>query len=161
MAEGKFNKQEIESHSSNLFNQRIDQYFKLIAEAELVAMNKLPPNIQDVISYHASLFALWMEVNSAFEDYKEMNDEIIACKNNGEVVAKFLRMKPEAKQYNVEWMLQNCKKWHYLMHRGLQNMRYFFRFGKTEPRGIKQILEIFKQTDWKEEDGNKIPASGQ
>ncbi|KKK60189.1 hypothetical protein LCGC14_3026830, partial [marine sediment metagenome] len=34
-------------------------------------------------------------------------------------------------------------------HRGLQKMGYFFRISNQEPRGIKQILAVFNQSDWK------------
>lgn len=149
-------RQEIESHSSALFNKRLDEIFRMIIRAELAANSTLQPTIQDVIAYHAALMTLYLETNSAYENHaieKEINKKVKA----GEKVARYLKIMPPNKvlQKDVEWLLQNCKALRYLMWKGLQNLRYFFRFGQQDPKGIGAALELFQQDDWEATGGEK------
>ena len=149
--DSKFTKQEIESHSSNLFNQRVDNLFRLVSTAELEANNSILPSIQVAIAYHSTLFTLYLETNEAYDTDKDLSKAIEKLVTDGERVVKYLRQNPTAKQQSVEWLIQNCKQLRYLMHRGLQNLKYFFRFGQSEPRSIKEILAVFNQDEWKKE----------
>jgi len=151
MKEKSFIKNEIESHSSNLFNQRIDLYFKIAASEALQANNAIVPNIQIAIAYHASLIQIFIETSTAHDMDETFRDKINAAVDYNEKVAKYLKRNPNAKQYYVEALIENCKKLHYLFHRSLQRLRYFFRFGVMEPRGIKQTLALFEQRDKKVE----------
>lgn len=157
-------RQEIESHSSALFNKRLDEIFRIITRAELAANSALQPTVQDVIAYHSALMTLYLETNSAYEKHP-IEKKIIKYVDRGEKVARFIKItNPEkVKQRDVEWLLQNCKTFRYLMWKGLQNLRYFFRFGEQDPKGIGAALELFEQSDWDEggegeeeteEDGN-------
>ena len=144
-----FSRKEIDSHSSGLTNQRIDVLMKILIRVEMDANNMLIPTIHDAIAYHAALLTLYFETNECFDGDKELCDNIRKLVGKGEFVSKFLRMNPNATQYHVEWLIQNCKALRLMMHRSLQKMAYFFRISNQEPRGIKQILALFNQTDWK------------
>ncbi|KKL47856.1 hypothetical protein LCGC14_2331360 [marine sediment metagenome] len=152
-----FIRKEIESHSSGLTNQRIDVLMKIVIRVEMDANNMLIPTIHDAIAYHSALLTLYFETSECYDNDTELSLRINKLVSDGETVQKFLRMSPDATQYHVEWLIQNSKKWRHLMHKGLQNLKYWFRFGKHDPKGIDEILSLFEKSDKKKEvkDGAK------
>lgn len=141
-------RQEIESHSSQLTNQRIANLERAICIAELEAFNAIPPTINHAIAYHSSLLTFYFETSEAYDTKlnEKFREQIEICLTNGEQLARLLKTNVEIKQYVVEISIQNSKKFRFLMHKGLQNMNYWFRFGKHEPKGIKEILKLFQGT---------------
>lgn len=144
-------RQEIESHSSQLTNLRIANLSKVVMTAEMEANNMMPPTIQHAIAYHYSLLTFYFETSEVYdtEINKQMRDEIEKCLKGGEKIALLLKTKQNPPQHYVEWLIQNSKKWRHLMHKGLQNLKYWFRFGKHDPKGINEILSLFEQSDKK------------
>ncbi len=145
-SEGGFSRDEIESHSSALTNQRISNLSRLVCAAEMDANNALAPTIQHAIAYHSSLLTFYYETNEAYDKpiNEKMREAIEACYIKGEMLARYLKQHPNALQKGVEDLISNSKLWRYLMHKGLQNLKYWFRLGKHDPKGIKQILNLFK-----------------
>ncbi len=152
-------RQEIESHSSALTNIRISKIAAIVCTTEAEALNAIPPAVQHAIAYHSSLLTFYMETSEAYDTdvNKEIREELEKCVKDGEKVVFYLKYNPEAKQIAIEWLIQNSKKWRYLMHNGLQNLRYWFRFGKHDPKGIKDILKLFEQSKSTKEGKNEIP----
>ena len=58
-----------------------------------------------------------------------------------------------ATQLHIEWAINNSLNLRNLMHIGLQNLKYFFRFGKHDPKGLKQTLELL---GWESETPKQI-----
>ncbi len=152
MAEGV--RQEIESHSSQLTNQRIANLERSICVAELEAFNAIPPFINHAIAYHSVLLTFYFETSEAYDTKlnEQYRDQIEKCLAYGEKLAMYLKTHAKTKQLFIEVSIQNSKQLRFLMHKGLQNMKYWFRFGKHEPKGIKEILKLFQQTKVKDED---------
>lgn len=157
-------KQEIDSHSSALTNQRINELFKIANMAEIEVNSSLAPTIQQAVGYHSILVSIYNETSSVYDADEELYNSINDCVKNGITVANYLKQNHNAKQGDVIWLVNNCTYFRQLIHRGLQKQNYFFRIGRPEPKGIKAALEIFKQADWKnpaeeelEEDENQIP----
>ncbi len=158
---GEIGRQEIESHSSALTNMRIANLSKIIGIAEMEANNAIPPTIQHAINYHYALLTFYFETSEAYdtEINKNLRDAIEKCVKEGEIIALTLKRNPEATQEQTEWLIQNSKQWRHMMHRGLQNLKYWFRFGKFDPKGIDEILKLFQKSDLKK-NGTEQPKKG-
>ncbi len=146
----KLTRQEIESHSSNLTNMRISNIMKLVSMAEMEANQAIPASVQNAVAYHAALLTLFYETSPAYDtnvNQDELKPKIYECYKFGEKLIMYLKYTPQAKQMFVEQSILNSKKWRFMMHKGLQNLNYFFRFGQHDPKGIKQALELFKESD--------------
>lgn len=153
-------RQEIESHSSQLTNQRIANLERSICVAELEAFNAIPPFINHAIAYHSILLTFYFETSEAYDTKlnEKYREQIEKCLSYGEHLVRYMKTRPKGKQIYTEVSIQNSKQLRFLMHKGLQNMKYWFRFGKHEPKGIKEILKLFQQTKVKgeEEEENEI-----
>ena len=136
---------EIESHSSQLTNIRLSNIFRIVCSAEMDAITAMPPTIQHAVAYHSTLFTLFMETSEAYD--QGVNDKIRPtiqkCIKQGEQAIFILKTRPNVSVEILYWSIENSKKLRYLMHTGLQNLKYFFRFGKQDPKGIDEILAIF------------------
>jgi len=143
-------RKEIESHSSALTNMRINELFNLANSAEMNANSMIAPTIQDAIGYHAILLTLYFETNSVYDVNEELKEQVEELVKKGEQISNYLKQNKTVKQQYVELLINNCKKLRYSMQVGLQNMRYFFRFGQHDPKGISASLEIFKIGEEKE-----------
>ena len=159
-------RQEIESHSSNLTNMRISNIMKVVSMAEMEANQAIPASVQNAVAYHSALLTLFYETSPAYDtnvNETELKPQIYNCYKQGERLIMYLKYTPSAKQIFVEQSILNSKKWRFMMHKGLQNLNYFFRFGQHDPKGIKQALELFNESDKTnkkievEKNGNKIP----
>ncbi len=140
-------RQEIESHSSQLTNLRISNLARMLCVAEMEANNAIPPTIQHAIAYHSALLTFYFETSEAYDTNinKDYRIEIEKCVKLGESLAIVLKTNPKVQQLTTELMIQNCKAWRHLMHKGMQNLKYWFRMGKHDPRGIGEILKLFDQ----------------
>lgn len=140
-------RQEIESHSSQLTNQRIANISRMLCVAEMEANSAMPPTIQHAIQYHSALLTFYFETSEAYDTNinKEFRLEIEKCLKLGEQLSMLLKTNPKIQQGTTEFLIQNCKAWRHLMHKGMQNLKYWFRLGKHDPRGIKEILTLFNQ----------------
>ena len=146
---GGLSKQEIDSHSSALTNQRINELFKIANMAEIEVNSSLMPTIQQAVGYHSILISIFNETSSVYDTDGTLSEAILNCVKNGTIVADYLKQSPNVKQGDVIWLINNCTYFRHLIHRGLQRQNYFFRIGRQEPKGIKAALEIFSQSDWK------------
>ncbi len=146
----KATKDEIESHSSALTNKRIDSILQELNIIELTVNNAFPPSVQHVMPYHSILYTLWNETNSFYNNFPDLQKQILLCVSDGEKAMLFLKYtNPQyVQQYHVEWLIKNCKKLRFLMHRGLQQMGYFYRFSKRDPSSIEEHIKIFEQKKW-------------
>ncbi len=156
---GELSRREIESHSSSLTNMRIANLMRMVCMAELEVNNVIPPSVQHVTGYHSALTTLFFETNEIYEDLGDFGEKIHECYIRAEKQMHLIKYGGKQVQLiHLIIAIQNCKKWRYLMHRGMQKKNYFFRFAKHDPKGLKESLELFKKSEiYKEEkDGNKI-----
>ncbi|MCH8003904.1 MAG: hypothetical protein IH934_04720 [Nanoarchaeota archaeon] len=148
MKDGELSRQEIESHSSALTNKRIDEILCTVNKIEFEANVAMPPTVQHAIQYHAILLTLYFETSAAYEQDKEFKQAISQKLKDGHKMYLFLKNYSDfAKQGQIEWSINNSLTFRNLMHIGLQNLKYFFRFGKHDPQGLKQTLELLNFTE--------------
>ena len=154
MEDERLSRQEIESHSSALTNQRINMLLITLNQIEFETLIAMPPTVQHAIQYHAVLLTLYFETSSAYNNNEEFKKEIDLKLKNGHKMYLFLKNNSSsAKQSDVEWSINNSLNLRNLMHIGLQNLKYFFRFGKHDPKGLKQTLELL---GWESETPKQI-----
>ena len=150
-------RQEIESHSSQLTNLRIANLVKIICVAEMEANNAIPPTVQHAIAYHSALLTFFFETAEIYDTdaNKEVTKKIEQCVKNGEIAASYMKtVPPEKLQHKIVLLsISNSKKWRFLMHRGMQNLKYWFRLGKHDPKGIDEILKLFGNDEIPERSG--------
>lgn len=150
-------RQEIESHSSQLTNLRIANLAKIVCMAEMEANNAVPPTVQHAIAYHSALMTFFFETATMYQTdaNKELLEPIEECYKNGETTALYMKTMPvdKLKQRIVMLSMANCKKWRFLMWRGMQNLKYWFRLEMHDPRGIGEILKLFGQNEIPEHSG--------
>lgn len=149
MADKRFGREEIESHSSALTNKRIDGLLTLVDSAAISAQVAVPPTRYHAIDYHSTLMALYLETSSAYSQQKVpgIKDTIEACIKKGQFYAFQFKYADQNKlpQFNIELSIQNSMKLQHAMHTALQNLKYFFRFGQHDPKGLKETLKLFEQ----------------
>ncbi len=144
------NRQEIESHSSNLTNQRIDGIIQVINANAYEAMSANPPSVQHALAYNSAVMVLYLATSSSYSIQKEVDKKEDGFKKGIEEHMKRaryynIRIKySECKQKDVEIMIDNSTQLYHLMHTALQNLKYFFRFGELNVRGIKETLKMFE-----------------
>ena len=142
---------EIESHSSALFNKRINELWMLIDNAEMECLNSMLPSVQNAMAYYAPLMTMFMETNRMYESNPKLAKPIEKCIKNGLQLVIYLKGK-NPKQWGVESLIKICLQWRYLMQTGQHNMNYFLRMSFQEPKGIGEILKLFGDID------DKIPG---
>ena len=145
---GGLSKREIESHSSALFNKRINELFMLIDNAEMECLNAFPsPSVQSAIAYHAPLMTLFMETSRMYEDKENKYKPAIEKRvKNGMDLVMYLKG-PKPQQIGVESLIRNCMQLRYLMQSAMHNLNYFLRMSFQEPKGIGEILKLFGEQD--------------
>ncbi len=160
---GGLSRKEIESHSSALFNKRINELYILVDNAEMECLNALIPSVQSAMGYYSSLMTLFMETSRMYESGKEkdskkpnIQETIEAClKQSRDLVKKLKGERPLQK--DVEDLIETCLKWRYLMQNGMHNLNYFLRMSFQEPKGIGEILRIFGGIDEIPGDSKQLP----
>ncbi len=140
------NRKEIESHSSGLFNKRINELYILVDNAEMECLNSMMPSIQTAMSYYSSLMTLFMETSRMYESNEKLKKSIEGCVKYSMQLVKYLKG-PKPKQIGVEQLISTCLKWRYLMQNGMHNLNYFLRMSFQEPKGIGEILKLFGGED--------------
>lgn len=155
----KESRQEIESHSSAITNKRIDALLTSINLYEFQATSAIPPSIQHAVPYFSTLVTLYNETNGAFcvKMNKDIHDKIMDLLKKGFNISKRLKYN-NGLQGDVEKSIYNSLQLRYLMQVCLQNLRYFFRFGQQDPRGIKETLKLFG--DLEEDNSNEGNTEG-
>ncbi len=156
---GGLSRKEIESHSSALFNKRINELYILVDNAEMECLNALIPSVQSAMGYYSSLMTLFMETSRMYESNKEtsgketdgtkkptMQETIESCLKQSRELVKKLKGN-NALQKDVEDLIETCLKWRYLMQNGMHNLNYFLRMSFQEPKGISEILKLFGGED--------------
>ena len=146
---GGLSRKEIESHSSALFNKRINELFILIDNAEMECLNALIPTVQNAMAYYSSLMTLFMETSRMYESKNEkdpLSNGIDGCVKKSMKLARYLKSK-NAQQWGVENLITTCLQWRYLMQNGMNNLNYFMRMSFQEPKGIGEILKMFGGED--------------
>lgn len=168
---GGLSRKEIESHSSALFNKRINELYILIDNAEMECLNALIPSVQSAMGYYSSLMTLFMETSRMYESNIEkdlgkktnekkkltMQETVEACVKESMKLAKKLKGN-DALQKDVEDLIMTCLKWRYLMQNAMHNLNYFLRMSFQEPKGIGEILKLFGGEDEIPGHNNKLPA---
>ena len=149
----KLSRKEIESHSSSLTNIRINEHFKLINSAELNATGVYKPTVQDAIAYHSVLLTLYMETSNLMQVNDEIKVKVEKLVKKGEEQMREMKSKDPKTviQQDVEESITNSKQLRFVLQQGLQNLNYFFRIGKHDPKGISESLKLFEGSDKKNE----------
>lgn len=139
-------RKEIESHSSALFNKRINEIYMLVDNAEMDCLNALMPSIQNAMAYYSGLMTLFMETSRMYESDKELNSVLEDTIMNCMKLVKYLKgEKPE--QAAVETLIATCLKWRYLMQNGMHSLNYFLRMSFQEPKSISEMNRLFGGLD--------------
>ena len=150
-------KKEIESHSSALFNKRINELYIMVDNAEMECVNSLMPSVQTAMAYYSSLLTLFMETSRMYESDKKLKYAIEKCVKQSMGFANYLKgISP--KQAGVEQLISTCLKWRFLMQNGMHNLNYFLRMSFQEPKGIGEILKLFGDIDEIPGDIDEIPG---
>ena len=150
-------KKEIESHSSALFNKRINELWMLIDNAEMDCLNAMIPSVQNAMAYYAPLMTMFMETSRMYESNENISKPIEKCIKNGLILVTYLKGN-NAKQWGVENLIKTCMQWRYLMQTGQHNMNYFLRMSFQEPKGIGEILKLFGGIDEIPGHSKQLPA---
>ena len=150
-------KKEIESHSSALFNKRINELYIIVDNAEMDCINALIPSVQAAMNYYSSLMTLFMETSRMYEGDDKLKAAIELCLTNNMKLVKYLKGKNPL-QIGVEQLIATCMKWRYLMQNGMHNLNYFLRMSHQEPKGISEILKIFGEIDEIPGDSKQLSA---
>ena len=149
-SKGGLSKKEIESHSSALFNKRINELYIIVDNAEMDCLNALMPTVQNAMGYYSSLMTLFMETSRMYESNNKLKTEIENCLKRCMELTNYLKTQ-NAKQIGVEELVKTCLKWRFLMQNGMHNLNYFLRMSFQEPKGIGEILKLFGEQ-------NEIPG---
>ncbi len=146
---GGLNRKEIESHSSALYNKRINELYLLVDNAEMECLNAIIPTVQNAMGYYSSLMTLFMETSRMYEsknDKDKQSNAIEDCVKESMKLVRYLKTEG-AQQWGVESLIATCMKWRFLMQNGMHNLNYFLRMSFQEPKGISEILKLFGGQD--------------
>ena len=151
-----FSKTEIESHSSQLTNLRIDKF--LFGAGELtysVLSNK--PNPEMAMQLFGNVMAIFLQTHFVYaeENNKMIKKEIDDCIRDANIINSRFQIYGDYVIEEVINLNQLSLRAFYLMVQGLQNLRYFLRLGIAEPKGIDAALEIFNLDIWKKRESKK------
>lgn len=168
--ETKWNRDEIESHSSNLTNQRIFNIQELVWNAGFDAMSHPGTDPVDfalaVFDYFSITFMLYMNTVPMYLSGK--NEKIgkvlmgLSVKGNG--LKRSIRSRRFADsdfRTDVEDLLETATQMHYLMTLGMQNLKYLFRIGAQEPRGLDEHLALFAKSALWRKNTKEVETLGQ
>mgnify|MGYP001579594047 FL=1 len=149
---------EVESHSSMLTNDRINELIKMTTLAQIGAMSSKPDPIR-AMELMAVTSELYFQTQFFYDDY-------IVNKTISQKLAQIFTSK--LKEWYILWMTGNLTPKgvadmvlnmiiaRFLMIRGMQNLRYFVRMGVAEVKGIEAALRIFNM----KEETKELEANG-
>ena len=156
---------EVESHSSMLTNDRIDELIKMTTIAQNNVMSNKPDTIR-AMEFFSTVWELYVQTQYFYDDYganKEISNELMLIfKKELPIWLNQLWMKGNPKQEITGELVVNMIMARFIMIRGMQNLKYFTRFGKMEVKGLDAALRIFgsdneektKDEDIKEDETN-------
>ena len=101
------NKKEIESHSSALFNKRIDFQWTVINQAEMDCLSATMPSVQITLAYYAPLMTMFNETAKMYETNDVLRKAIENCVKKSMNLVSYLKTEG-AKQIGVETLLMTC-----------------------------------------------------
>lgn len=145
-------KDEVDSHSSALTNQRIFNIKEVLWNAGLVANSH---DGQDVVDFALSAFAyfaacLELYSNTASMYLVKVNEEVDEALRVLVVLGEKLKKSVRAQtsdsvgmRKEIESLISVSKQMDHAMHLGQQNLRYLFRISVQEPRGLDAHLALF------------------
>lgn len=143
-------RKEVESHSSQITNQRIGQIKDAVWKMGLEVMASKPHPISR-IQFFSVLLEYYLEAKDIcdHEDLIKIEQRIMA----GNRIAARWRATGKFTGAEMENLLQITLSLQSMLNSALQKYRYFFRLGKHDPKGIDQALKIFGENIWEEKDG--------
>lgn len=138
----------VESHSSQITNQRIGDIKEKVWQIGLAA-SSTKPDPKEVLAYYSALEQYWLEVPGIIDDtdYEQIKKYMKDCN----WYASTIRVTNHISLADLENFLQKCKALQSMLNMSLQRKAYFFKVGKPQPKGIDQALAIFKEGKWEEE----------
>lgn len=145
-------RKEAESHSSELTNKRIDLIKSVVWQKGLGIMSMSSKSSQaakQTLEYFSSLIELYVETPGLYD-----NDSIKKIEGRikkGNIIASKMRMFGNPKPQEIENLLQISLQIQWMVNMALQNLKYFFRLGKQETRGLDAALEVFQENAWQQE----------
>lgn len=146
-------RKEVESHSSALTNRRIFDIKNEVWQRSLDIQSN-PKDPKTALAYFSSLVVLYIETPGLYE--KDDKGKLEELMKEGNIIASRIRLFGRPTKEETENLLQICLNVHLLINISLQKVRYLFRTGVQDPKGIENALDIFKQDIWKriKKDGN-------
>jgi len=143
-------RKEIESHSSGLTNIRIDKLIEIASERGLNILS-VKPSAESSMQFFAAIMMWYVGTHPVYAEKvnEPIKKEIDNAIKEGNRISLGFRITERCSNEEIEQLNQLSLRLAYLMTQGLQNLRYFFRLGTTEPRGIDAALEIFNLDIWK------------
>lgn len=147
---------EIESHSSYLTNQRVSKIFDILNMLSMdVSSSKLNPELS--MQFFGATLTLFNETHYVYtqKENAEIKQEIDNCLKEANIINTTFQYTEKFGREEVINLNQLCFRARYLMTTGLQNLKYFLRLAKQEPKGIDAALKIFKLDIWKKRELRK------
>lgn len=140
-------RKEVESHSSNLTNQRIFNIKEVLWRTGFeVYSSKTSP--LSTLNYFSIVLVYYMEIPSLIDKQdEEILDKLMM---NGNIITSKMRLKGNPTPTESENLLQLTLQAHMMINQSLQKLRYFFRIGRSDPKGLDSALSIFKKNVWEE-----------
>lgn len=140
MGKDDFNRKEIESHSSELTNKRIDLILNSLWKTGYDVLASRPkPTLSN--EYFSLIVQYYLAVKDVFEDNDL--DEIEKHITEGNKLGIKLRVKGDLTVEETETLTQKCLQINSMLNTVMQKKRYFFRMGRSQPKGLDAALKIF------------------
>ena len=146
-------RKEVESHSSQLTNQRVGIIKSNLWQIGLDVMSGKPHPVAR-LQFFACALEYYLEVKDAIYDTEDI-DKIEKQIIEGNKISARWRATGKATGAEMENILQISLSLQSMLNTSLQKLRYFFRMGKHDPKGIDQALKIFGPDIWVEHGNNK------
>ena len=142
-------RKEVESHSSQITNVRIGAIKDLVWKIGFDVMSS-KPTFQSRLQFFSVVLEYYLEVKDVLDndDLAKMELQILA----GNKIAAKWRVKGAIQNSEMENLLQISLSLVAMINSSLQKLRYFFRLGKHDPKGIDQALKIFGHNIWEEKE---------
>lgn len=141
-----FLRKEVESHSSALTNKRIFDIKNEVWQRSLEVQSN-PKDPKATLAYFSSLVVLYIETPGLYDE--KDRPVLEATIKEGNTIASRIRIIGKPTIAEVENLLQICLNIHFSINTALQKVRYLFRTGVQDPKGIESALNIFKKDIWK------------
>ena len=163
MAEVKSNREEVDSHSSKITNDRIADIKTAVWKAGFASLSNIT-SVDCSLAYFAAcaqlhnetLYFYHSDANTKFipPATQSLNDRLSDCLASGFRLVNRLRLKVDKEGNHRPSLADNlkliflCYEMQTYMNIGMQKLKYFFRTGIPDPKGVDQMLEKFKSDIW-------------